>query len=112
MVTMKEFLDNQIKELEEVIKTREIGNEFTNWRLCSDEFVKGNLSALKSFRDILDAEGFEADVGIVLTGAVFMPSNEFGIDERYFNVNQLVKLLKANKDKPEVVQFIADMMEI
>jgi len=111
MVTQKQFLDDQIKELDEVIKVRETGNDFSNWRLCGDEFVKGCRSALKNIRDIMDADGFEADVGIVLTGAVYMPSNEFGIPERYFNVNQLVKLLKDNKDRPEVVDFIAEMME-
>jgi len=117
MATQMEFLETQIKELEEVIKVRETGNDFSNWRLCSDEFLKGNLSALKNIRDMIKANAYEAESSplgseLTLLGAVYIPDNQLGIPERYYNINQLVELMRANKANPEVVQFIADMMEI
>ncbi len=42
---------------------------------------------------------------------VFIPENEYGIEEGYYIGNAIVKLLRENKDKPEVIQFIADMLE-
>ena len=109
MATQMEFLQNKIKSLEEAIKVRETGNDFSNWRLCSDEHLKGELAAAKDIVSRINNHEFNEDV--TLLGAVYMPDNDFGITERYYNVNQLVELLRTFKANPEVVQFIADMME-
>lgn len=42
---------------------------------------------------------------------LFIPDNEYGIEEGYYIGNAIVKLLRDNKDKPDVIQFIADMLE-
>jgi len=34
------------------------------------------------------------------------------IEERYYNINQVVGLLRKHKDNPDIVQYIADMLEI
>ena len=41
----------------------------------------------------------------------FIPGNKLGIRERYYSLNEIVALLRENKDKPEMIQFIADMLE-
>ena len=48
---------------------------------------------------------------LVLRFQCFIPENEFGIEEGYYIGNALVQLLRDNKNKPEVIQFIADMLE-
>ena len=42
---------------------------------------------------------------------VFIPSNEYGIAEKYYKMNDIVVFLRGNKNNPEVIQFIADMLE-
>ncbi|GAX48517.1 hypothetical protein [Pseudolactococcus reticulitermitis] len=42
---------------------------------------------------------------------VYFPDNEHSIEEGYCSWSGLVNLLRINSDKPEVVRFIADMME-
>ncbi len=42
---------------------------------------------------------------------VFIPENEYGIEEGYYIGNTIVKLLRDNKNNPDVIQFIADMLE-
>lgn len=42
---------------------------------------------------------------------IFMPDNEYGIDEGYYTWDDLVNLLRTHKNNPEAIQFIADMME-
>ena len=43
----------------------------------------------------------------------FFPKQEgIPIPEKYYNLNQIVGLLREHKNEPEVVQFIADMLEI
>ena len=42
---------------------------------------------------------------------LFIPENEYGIEEGYYIGNAIVKLLRDNKNKPDVIQFIADMLE-
>jgi len=110
MATQMEFIETQIKNLEAVQKVRETENDFSNWRLCSDEEIKGRIAELKNLRDMIKANALGND--LVLLGAVYIPDNDFGLTERYYNVNQLVELLRTFKANPEVVQFIADMMEI
>jgi hypothetical protein len=61
-------------------------------------------------------------------GTVYIPADEYDeitdtgrdgnfiingveIPEGYYSVNQIVKLLRDNSHNPEVVYFIADMME-
>ena len=48
---------------------------------------------------------------LVLRFQCFIPENEYGIEEGYYIGNALVQLLRDNKDKPDVIQFIADMLE-
>ncbi|MDK6808846.1 hypothetical protein [Ligilactobacillus agilis] len=42
---------------------------------------------------------------------IYMPDNEDGIAEGYYDWQELVQLLRDNKNNPEATQFIADMME-
>lgn len=42
---------------------------------------------------------------------LFIPNNEYGIAEGYYNNQQLVSLLRKHKNEPKTIQFIADMME-
>ena len=42
---------------------------------------------------------------------IYIPDNELGIAEGYYDQNGIVNLLRQNADKAEVVYFIADMME-
>ena len=42
---------------------------------------------------------------------VYIPENEYGIEEGYYIGNAIVELLRENKNKPDVIQFIADMLE-
>jgi hypothetical protein len=48
---------------------------------------------------------------LVLRFQCFIPENEYGIEEGYYIGNALVQLLRDNKDKPKVIEFIADMLE-
>jgi hypothetical protein len=48
---------------------------------------------------------------MMLRFQLLIPENEYGIEEGYYIGNAIVKLLRENKDKPEVIQFIADMLE-
>lgn len=48
---------------------------------------------------------------LVLRFQTFIPENEYGIEEGYYIGNAIVKLLRDYKDKPEVIEFIADMLE-
>lgn len=48
---------------------------------------------------------------LVLRFQLYIPDNEFGIGEGTYIGNAIVKLLRDNKDKPEVIEFIADMLE-
>lgn len=48
---------------------------------------------------------------LVLRFQCFIPENEYGIEEGYYIGNALVQLLRDNKNKPEVIEFIADMLE-
>lgn len=117
MATAIQYIDDQIKNLEKVQKVRETDNDFSIWRLASDEDIKGRIAALKDIRDMIKANAFEKEASplgseITLLGAVYIPDNDFGITERYYNVNQLVGLLRTFKANPAVVHFIADMMEI
>jgi hypothetical protein len=48
---------------------------------------------------------------LVLRFQCFIPENEYGIEEGYYIGNALVQLLRDNKNKPEVIQFIAAMLE-
>ncbi len=48
---------------------------------------------------------------MMLRFQLLIPENEYGIEEGYYIGNAIVKLLRDNKDKPEVIEFIADMLE-
>lgn len=114
MATQMEFIETQIKNLEAVLKIRETENDFSNWRLSSDDELKGRIGELKNIKDMIKANVFDKEpvpLGELL-GTIYIPDNQLSIQERYYNVNQLVELLRNFKANPEVVQFIADMMEI
>lgn len=42
---------------------------------------------------------------------IYLPANEDGIKEGNYDWQGLVQLLRDNKNNPETIQFIADMME-
>lgn len=48
---------------------------------------------------------------LMLRFQTFIPKNEYGIEEGYYIGNAIVKLLRDYKDRPEVIEFIADMLE-
>jgi hypothetical protein len=41
----------------------------------------------------------------------YIPINDLGISEGYCDMNGIVELLRKHKNEPEVIQFIADMLE-
>lgn len=43
---------------------------------------------------------------------LFIPENNFGIDEGYYSTNQIVDFLRWNSNNPDAICFIADMMEV
>ena len=45
-------------------------------------------------------------------GPIYIPENESGVREGYYEMNQLVQLLRDNCEKPRVIYFLADMMEV
>lgn len=47
-----------------------------------------------------------------LSGQVYVPSNDYGIESRYYTVNELVDLLRESSSNSQIVYFIADMMEL
>ena len=55
-------------------------------------------------------DDFEQDLPM-LRFQVYIPENEYGIEEGYYIGNAIVELLRKNKNKPDVIQFIADMLE-
>ena len=62
--------------------------------------------------DLDDNENEESEQEpLVLRFQCFIPENEYGIEEGYYIGNALVQLLRDNKDKPDIIQFIADMLE-
>ncbi len=46
------------------------------------------------------------------SGTLYIPNNELGIEEGYYLVNEVVELLREYCDRPEVVRFVADMLEV
>lgn len=41
----------------------------------------------------------------------YIPDNKYGIESRDYTLQEIVALLRANKNNPDIVQFIADMIE-
>jgi hypothetical protein len=48
---------------------------------------------------------------LMLRFQTFIPDNEFGVEEGYYIGNAIVELLRSYKDRPDVIEFIADMLE-
>jgi hypothetical protein len=46
------------------------------------------------------------------SGGLYIPENEFDIEEGYYSVNEVVELLRKHRNQPDVVFFIADMLEV
>jgi len=42
---------------------------------------------------------------------LYIPENDCGIEEGYYSMNEVVQLLRDNCKKPDVVYFLADMLE-
>jgi len=42
---------------------------------------------------------------------IYIPENEYGIKEDYYDVNGIVELLRDHCTEPETIRFIADMLE-
>lgn len=48
---------------------------------------------------------------LILRFQLLIPENEYGIPAKYYIGNEIVKLLRDYKNNPDVIQFIADMLE-
>ena len=48
---------------------------------------------------------------LMLRFQTFIPENEYGIEEGYYIGNAIVELLRKYKESPDVIQFVADMLE-
>lgn len=48
---------------------------------------------------------------LMLRFQLFIPDNEYGIEEGHYIGNAIVELLRKYKDRPDVIEFIADMLE-
>ncbi len=46
-----------------------------------------------------------------VTFPFYIPENDLGVTDGYYDRADLVRLLRENCDKPDVVYFIADMLE-
>ena len=42
---------------------------------------------------------------------LYIPENDCGIENGYYSMNEVVALLRKYAEKPDVVYFIADMLE-
>ena len=42
---------------------------------------------------------------------LYIPENSYYITERYYSLNEICDLLRAHRFNPEIVRFIADMLE-
>lgn len=43
---------------------------------------------------------------------VFIPENDFGIQEGYYEANDIAMLLRTHRYDPDAIHFIADMLEV
>ncbi len=59
----------------------------------------------------MDNQEYNTQEVLMLKFQIFIPENEYGIEEGYYLGNAIVKLLRDYKDRPEVIEFIADMLE-
>lgn len=59
----------------------------------------------------MDHQESDTQEVLILKFQTFIPENEYGIEEGYYLGNAIVKLLRGYKDRPEVIEFIADMLE-
>lgn len=42
---------------------------------------------------------------------IFIPTNKYKIESKYYNLQEIIGLLRIYKNKPNYIQFIADMLE-
>tara|TARA_R100000781_G_scaffold64125_2_gene40552 strand:+ start:1449 stop:1601 length:153 start_codon:yes stop_codon:yes gene_type:complete len=47
----------------------------------------------------------------VFGGKMWIPENNLGIPEGHYDNNEIVTLLRMHCERPEVIYYIADMME-
>ncbi len=59
----------------------------------------------------MDNQENDTEEILMLRFQTFIPDNEYGVVEGYYIGNAIVELLRKYKDKPEVIEFIADMLE-
>ena len=43
---------------------------------------------------------------------LFVPDNDHGIKEGYYSMNEVVALLRTHAEQPDIIRFIADMLEV
>ena len=63
---------------------------------------------------IMDEQGEQGETEqevLILRFQLLIPDNEYGIPAKYYIGNEIVKLLRDYKNNPDVIQFIADMLE-
>ena len=59
----------------------------------------------------MDNQESDTQEVLILRFQTFIPENEYGIGEGYYLGNAIVKLLRDYKERPEVIEFIADILE-
>jgi len=42
---------------------------------------------------------------------IYIPENDYGIEWRHYDLDEFCNLLREHKGNPEIVQFLADMLE-
>lgn len=59
----------------------------------------------------MDNQESDTQEVLMLRFQTFIPENEYGIKEGYYLGNAIVDLLREYKDRPNIIEFIADMLE-
>jgi hypothetical protein len=72
------------------------------------------LKKMIDFRSelVFDWKKFKGGIMLGEQTTIYIPENDTGIIEGYYTVNEFVSLLRSHKHEPNVIQFLADMLEI
>ena len=100
---------------------------WADWRRCTDQNMAGDvLRKILTGMMVAENECTEANAEETINRLVeerlkkeetmkkyeaYIPENECGIDEDFYDINGIVALLRKHKNEPETIEFIADMLE-
>ncbi len=100
---------------------------WSDWRRCTDQKMAGDvLRKILTGMMIAENECTEVNAAETIDRLVaerlekqgkakkyeaYIPENECGIEEGFYDINGIVGLLRKHKDKPETIEFIAEMIE-